>query len=255
MARYWSAWGLRKPFNRKGRKGRRGNWRGKSQARATPFEFQILCKDLESARSTTMKLRQRIFRSVLPVILAGMLWGQTRYFPSGVLGEDKKLSTFVEEWYSKHLKALKEPSLYELSQKDKDVEIYRFLWLRSFHHPISVRIEINKDGTSKLTSKEANGAGGYDPGRLVRNKTVVLDANTTSWFLGRLMESDYWNLPTLERKDTVGVDGAQWVIEAVKDGKYHVVDRWSPENGAVRSLGIDMMTKLAKFKLIPKTVY
>ena len=29
----------------------------------------------------------------------------------------------------------------------------------------------------------------------------------------------------------VGVDGAQWIFEGVKDSTYHVVDRWSPDNG------------------------
>ncbi len=30
------------------------------------------------------------------------------------------------------------------------------------------------------------------------------------------------------------MDGSQWVLEGVRDGRYHVVDRWSPESGLYR---------------------
>ena len=53
----------------------------------------------------------------------------------------------------------------------------------------------------------------------------------------RLLErSNYWRLP--ETNEAVsgrdgeavsGRDGASWVLEAVSDGQYHIVDRWSPD--------------------------
>ena len=47
------------------------------------------------------------------------------------------LDTFVNQWYSKMLFSLKEPVL---SNYQGQKEIYRFTWLRTFHHPISVKL-------------------------------------------------------------------------------------------------------------------
>ncbi len=57
------------------------------------------------------------------------------------------------------------------------------------------------------------------------------------------------------KTDEIGVDGAQWIVEGIKDGRYKVVDRWSPEKGAVRALGLTMLLDLAKLKLQYREVY
>ena len=51
--------------------------------------------------------------------------------------------------------------------------------------------------------------------------------------------------------DTAGCDGSQWIIEGIKKGKYHVVDRWSPAKGAVHDLGLAFALGLAQLR-IPK---
>ncbi len=52
------------------------------------------------------------------------------------------------------------------------------------------------------------------------------------------------------------LDGAQWIIEMVKDGRYHVVDRLSPrDDDAVHAIGITLMIHLAHFKLLYQDVY
>jgi hypothetical protein len=51
------------------------------------------------------------------------------------------------------------------------------------------------------------------------------------------------------------VDGAQWIIEGVRNGSYHIVDRWSPTNGEIRALGLFMVNELAKMKLAASEVY
>src|SRR5262245_51972945 len=100
--------------------------------------------------------------------LSTSLPAQTKFFPPGTLGETKQLDQFVSDWYTKQLKALKEPSLWELSKKSVP-QAYRFLWLRSFHHPVAIRLDINADGTARLTTKMTSGAGGYAPGKLIQN--------------------------------------------------------------------------------------
>jgi hypothetical protein len=203
-------------------------------------------------------------------ITAFLLFGspngsQTAYFPPGTLDGTEQSSHFKEQWYSVQLRALKEPSLWELS-KTQTTQTYRFLWLRSFHHPISVRLDIRRDGTGLLTTKATSGQGGYKPGALVMNKTRALTKEQTSWALDRINEVGFWGLPTYEKpKEGVGangektlqidVDGAQWILEGVKDGKYQVADRWSPENGPMHTLGIMMLIDLAQLKLLYQEVY
>lgn len=61
----------------------------------------------------------------------------------------------------------------------------------------------------------------------------------------------FWSLGL---DDKAGDDGAQWIIEGVKDGKYHLVDRWSPKDGQVRELGL-MLLDMANLKIPAKDVY
>ena len=189
----------------------------------------------------------------------------TDYFPPGSLDETPQSSQFRKQWYSDQLRALKEPSLWELS-KTQRTQTWRFLWLRSFDQPISVRLDVSHDGTGVLTTKAASGQGGYKPGRLVTNKTRALTKEETTSFLVRTDEQGFWSLPVYEmpRKGVgpngeptveIGLDGAQWILEGVNDGQYHVADRWSPKNGPVRTLGIMMLFDLAKLKIPDEDVY
>jgi hypothetical protein len=49
-------------------------------------------------------------------------------------------------------------------------------------------------------------------------------------FLHLLDKANFWHLPV--RDERKGLDGSIVIIEGVKDGKYQVVKRWSPEEGA-----------------------
>lgn len=164
-----------------------------------------------------------------------------RYFPDSVF------DGFVVGWYTSHLSAMNEPSLFEMT-RSREANVYRFLWLRSFHRPIALRLEI-ADGT--LTVKELSGAGGYDPGKLRFNIIVPMTAAEVSSFLRAVDDIGFWQLPTHEAARN-GVDGAQWVLEGVHAGQYHVVDHWSPREGPYRDLCL-MLLKASK--LVVDDVY
>jgi hypothetical protein len=176
--------------------------------------------------------------------LAPFTLAQIKYFPP----------SFEPAYYEKHLTALKEPSLREASKRQK-TQSYRFLWLRSFHHPIAVRIDLNADGTSLLTTKMASGSGGYDPGKLIQDETLNLTLEQTNRFLGQIEATSFWKLPSSVQER--GPDGAQWIIEGVRNGTYHIVDRWSPTSGSgeTRALGLFMVNELARIKLVASEVY
>jgi hypothetical protein len=55
-----------------------------------------------------------------------------------------------------------------------------------------------------------------------------------------------WNMPI---KDcNMGRDGAQWLIEGVWKGRYHIVDRWTPEKGAFREAALYLI-RLSKLNI------
>jgi len=134
--------------------------------------------------------------------------------------------TFHVEWYSEHLRAMKEPLIFN---KKQTKSTYRFLWLRTFNNPISIRIDKQADLYS-VSWKLCDGAGGYEPGQLVVDKTKTIDKNTWDKFLGLLSKADYWNLKTNE-VEILGTDGSQWILEGADIDNYHVVDRWTPSGG------------------------
>jgi hypothetical protein len=177
------------------------------------------------------------------------LVAQETYFPTNALGDDSWGDQFKAKWYSQELKVLEEPSLLDQT-KNPSSESYRFLWLRSFNHPVAIRLDIRADGIGILTTKVANGTGGFRPGHLVENTSRPITREQTQAFLARLQKVSFWSLPS-HVNDQTGTDGSQWIIEGVKEGKYHLADRWSPDKGPVRDLGVHLAVGLAHMK-VPK---
>jgi hypothetical protein len=159
--------------------------------------------------------RSHIVASVLAITVSlfAMHAADMTYFPKG-----------AEHWYPEHLKAMKEPSLLQQST-NQAVEQYRFLWLRTFHKPIAVRVRKDSAGIT-LRVVRLSGVGGYDPGRIEHDESFVLTADQWDGFLKLLSKSSFWDSPSAE--DVVGVDGPRWILEGQAAGKYHGVDRWSP---------------------------
>ncbi len=200
----------------------------------------------------------RLNRLAATLLLScGLLAGQTAYFPPDRFGETPKDSQFSIEWYSKHLLAMNEPSLFELS-KDSQAHAYRFLWLRTFDPPVGVRVVIHADGSAEVITKVLSGQGGYEPGRLKKSTRRRLPKEYVKYELQEIIEgAQFWNLPTREDVDPnfVGLDGARWIMEGVKGGKYHVVDRWSPEGGRYKRLCTYFLIDLGRLRLLYEDVY
>jgi hypothetical protein len=176
-----------------------------------------------------------------------------KYFPDHAFHEDPTLNKAYTSWYSGQLKALGEPSLWELSQESKQ-QVYRFLWLRTFDQPVAIRVEFLPDESSILTVKIADGVGGGPPGKLIENLRKEISRDKTRAFLDDLEGLKYWDLPSMDPKPG-GSDGARWVIEAAKGGRYKIVDRWSPKDGPVRDLGLYLVTKIAELHIPRNDVY
>lgn len=180
---------------------------------------------------------------------------QHEFFPKYAFADDPGNDQFLSDWYSRELRILDEPSLLSLA-KDASSESYRFLWLRTFHHPVVIRVDLRADATGILTTKVADGAAGFPhtANHLIENVSRPLSREDTQSLLGRIKKTDFWTLPS-HVDDRRGTDGSEWIIEGVKNGKYHVISRWSPHAGGVRKLGLTFALGLAKMKIPTDEVY
>lgn len=168
------------------------------------------------------------------------------YFPLEVFtdsGSYVNSGRLEVKWYSRHLFALNEPILY--SDKS-DNESYRFTWLRSFHDPVAIRIERNKDSYT-LFWKQSDGSGGYEPGKIIVNQQKTIDKKTWDSFLDKLTGIDLWQLPSNEKN--WGRDGALWILEGKTPLKYHVVVRWTPGKRSKYYKACDFLIKLTDLKI------
>jgi hypothetical protein len=117
----------------------------------------------------------------------------------------------------------------------EDTETYRFLWLRTFHNPVAVRV-FQRGGEYGLAAVILDGAGGYNPGHVSRRVTRALSRDEWQTVIARLDGAQFWHMAT-KSDDPPGFDGAQWIVEARRDGRYHVVDRWSDTDHGLESVG------------------
>ena len=172
------------------------------------------------------------------------------YFPPSTLDpHTAKGDRFARDWYSSHLTAMKEPSLS--CSPLNDSQSYRFIWLRTFHHPVAVRIT-HANGQTQLVAVELTGAGGYEPGTIANQIEKQLTPDHWHTLLQGIEKLNFWALPTQEPSS--GLDGAQWIIEGRDGSQYHVVDRWAPKSGPYREVGL-LFINLTGWSVPPKETY
>ncbi|GAA0716428.1 hypothetical protein GCM10009105_22840 [Dokdonella soli] len=90
------------------------------------------------------------------------------------------------------------------------------------------------DLAANESAQSIDGAGGYDPGKVLRRKSFSLTSNQFNAIEELMQRTGFWNLPS--RNGGVGLDGSERIVEGATD-KYHVVSRWTPSSGPVREIG------------------
>jgi hypothetical protein len=136
------------------------------------------------------------------------------YFPKGTFGT---ISRYV---YGYHLGIFREPSLLRESKEKSGSQSYRFLWLRTFHHAVVIRVDVLNDGTGTLTTKASSGEAGFGaPERkIIDDITRSLSQLEVKSLLTLFNETRFWVIPTAENVHETGEDGADWLLEGVKGG-------------------------------------
>jgi hypothetical protein len=84
----------------------------------------------------------------------------------------------VNTWFSEMLLALKEPVLKDYRGSRA---IYRFTWLRTRHHPVTVRVE-EEGNRAMLFCKVTDGMGGYLPGKIINRYQLSASGGAGCWY-------------------------------------------------------------------------
>lgn len=196
---------------------------------------------------------------VAPVPLTEATVTDGEFFPSYLGKTDKGcsypasdnppiLDEFRSDWYSSNLKAAAEKPLTTLAAGAPEKINVRFIWLRSFDKPIIVRIQEQTDGRATIEAKRLSVDADYEPGEV--EERVVRDLSQAEFGAFRsLLEASGLSKEEAANCD-LGLDGARWIVEVIDDGNYAFFDRWSPDNGAVRDVGLAML-QLTGFDLEP----
>lgn len=190
-------------------------------------------------------MQMRTAAMVLSVVwlLAGCAAAAQRFFPEA--------PDFQEHWYGGQLQALHEKPL--CCETGDHGRVIRFVWLRSFHHPVVIRLTERKPGSWRLVTKIGGGAAGYAPrGTLAEYERAVSSSEVAAVISQVDPTAQFWRMPSAEPPSRtclpdkeclveVHLDGAQWIIEVRDEARYHYVDRFSPEDGPIRELGARLM--------------
>lgn len=198
---------------------------------ASPETEELACKAVSDGSTTILpsKAGVRYFPESL---------GRTSYLCGAkcqpVIGE------IENEWYPRFWDAAAEPSLYAVSQQPmgKRDFVLRFTWLRTFHHPVLVRIT-RTTGRTHLIAAELSGQGGYEAGKVQKRIDRELSAAEGAALANILSRSPVFDQPSAVCD--FGLDGAQWIFERADHTGYRFTNRWSPESGPSRELGTTLL--------------
>ena len=153
---------------------------------------------------------------------------------------------FQVSWYSRDMYALGEKPLWPPSSGDEAT--YRLTYLGAFTGPKAVTLTVLPDGTGQVRMKVLRDSGDDRKG----DYNAVASQERVSDFLRHLDRSHFWDMST--ESPHRGHDGADWILEGVQGGRYHLVARWcpdmqhTPEDASFAELG-RVLFDLAAYKL------
>lgn len=145
------------------------------------------------------------------------------FFP---IDEKRGISSFEEAWYGKALRAMEEQPLHTVAGTTKGT-VYRLTILPTWGNPVVVRLTV-LDGKATIEGKRLDGQGGYEPGKLVERGVTPLKEEAVASFEQLFAKLNFERQSTQD--PTRGLDGSEYILERVAEGKYQVVVRWSPDS-------------------------
>jgi hypothetical protein len=140
------------------------------------------------------------------------------YFPPGTF--TSRAANFQVAWYSSDMYRLGEMPLWPPSSENE--KIFRFTYLGAFTGPKAVTLTVLPDGSGKVKMTMVHQL----PERGKGEQLAAVPADRVSDFLQHLDRAHFWEIPTESQHR--GFDGAEWIMEGVQDGRYHIAVRWCP---------------------------
>jgi hypothetical protein len=182
--------------------------------------------------------------SIFVLLLTISIYGQNKYYVPVNNGNDNSIGVdeFDATLITKHLISFNEKNLTEYKC---ECEIYRFLWLRSFHNPIVITITKTESNIS-LQWKRTDGEGDFEPKNLVENRIIFLSIMQWSEFKEKLNNIVFWNNPTKFDENIVRVlDGSYMIMEGIKNNQYHIseIDIYKISNYLIELTELDIPEK------------
>lgn len=143
--------------------------------------------------------------------------------PAACFPTTKDTEFTLNGWYLKHLKAMGEVSMHQ--RLAQPIDEFRFLYLPTFNHPISVRVTKSGEMVS-LRAVMLSGKGGYEPGCISAERKRVLTAKEWRHFQSLLSRASFWQGEFPDYPG--GMDGSQWIFEGSGTYRYRLLDIWTP---------------------------
>lgn len=138
------------------------------------------------------------------------------YFPEGKAA-----------YYTKHLAAMKEPSL-QADLPEGATFVLRFTLLPSFADNLVVRI-YDKEGKLHVRAVRQKKDKNYNPDKITEDRTLVLDKELSDQIKNLFSGKEFWKPLTEHEEGLAGLDGARWIFEKKDKTGYHLLDLWTPE--------------------------
>lgn len=141
-------------------------------------------------------------------------------------------SVTVNGLFDRQLKNMAEPGL--LSRMGQPIEEYRLLYVPSFERTFSVRV--TKSGDSISMRAVMLSGRGFQPGRIVVERSRALTVAEWEKFQTLLAAASYWQRPAIPQVNMR--DGSAWVFEGTGQDRYRMLYVRTPTSKAdERGLG------------------
>ncbi len=156
------------------------------------------------------------------------------YFPPDTF--QSRAGDFMVHWYSSVLYGLEEKPLWPADPKQV---AYRFVWMRSFHDQVSITMYVQPEGGGQLRLQVYKRV----PQQL-ESRTQSLSKEQVQKVLALVEDAGFWKMTTEGGRS--GLDGAEWVLEGVRGGQYHIVTRWDAKRTAFGN-ALSELLRLSKY--------
>jgi hypothetical protein len=148
-----------------------------------------------------------------------------------------------EKRYSTSVQRFKDFSLSEIA-RDPQAEVYRMMIFPTWGNAISIKVQ-KHDGIYALSARRLNGQAGFKVGNLTEQKHFDLTQSDSRMLDDLILKLNLFEMP--HDDGVIGVDGDEWVIEGVSQGKYHFVVRWCATDYNPKKRGVENFNALCKF--------